>query len=387
MPQRSYKFRFYPTAAQENQLPAYFGHGRFVWNQMLKLRSGAWNRWGISLNFADTSAQLTCLKQTKPWLHDVPATLLVQKLQDLDRAFQNFFQGRARHPRIKRRSDGHQSVRLQLDQRLVGRNYVPGEMLILPGLGPVDLVWSRIPAGAPKMVTLSRDPAGRYFVSFAVEEAIHPLPATGRSAGIDLGVKDLLVASDGEREPHPKALLKRLRRLKRAQRRLSRCVKGSRRRQRATQRVAKLHARVADARRDALHQITTRLVRRYDAIALEDLHVKGMVRNHRLARTLSDAGLGELRRQIQYKAEWYGRTIVTADRWYPSSKLCSACGHRLDQLPLSIRSWTCPSCGAAHDRDLNAAMNLLHLLGEAHLPGGAGKVTAVERDTPVRSAA
>lgn len=374
MPQRSYKYRFYPTTAQENQLAACFGHARYVWNRMLHLRSSSYERWGISLNFADTSAQLTCLKQAKPWLYEVPSSILVQKLQDLDRAFSNFFQGRAKFPRFKRK-DGPQSVRFQLDQRHIAKTFVPGEKLVMPGLGEVKLRWSRVPGGIPKMATLSRDAAGRYFVSVAVEETIAALPVNPARAGLDLGVAAAVTASDGYREANPRHLRQAERRLKRAQRALSRTQKGSNRRRRAKAKVAKLHARVADTRQDWQHQVTTRLIRRYGALALEDLNPRGMTATAKgtdeapgknvaqkagLNRALLDVGFGEIGRQLAYKAAWYGREVRYADRWYPSSKTCSCCGKVQKAMPLQIRSWTCPDCGATHDRDENAARNLLH---------------------------
>jgi putative transposase len=236
----------------------------------------------------------------------------------------------------------------------------------------------------PKMVTVRRDAAGRWFVSFMVEETVASLPKTGTQVGVDVGIKTLAVASDGWEAPNPRHLARHLRALKRASRALSRKVGAKRGQKRSgrfvhqQQRVARLHAKVADARRDYLHKATTALVKSHDLIAVEDLHVKGMVRNRRLARHLGDAALGELRRQLTYKAEWYGRELAVIDRWAPSSKTCSVCQAAYDgTMTLAVRDWTCRVCGTHHDRDLNAARNILAFA----LGAGGPEVMRVEGDT------
>jgi putative transposase len=359
MIQRSHQFRFYPTGAQEKALGQFFGAARWVWNTALAWRSAAYKLDGERVTAVDFSRELTWLKTLEPyqWLNAVPATVLTQVLRDQDRAFSNFFAKRTRYPRFKKRRH-EASIRFQLDQRTVVNNYRAGEFLKLTGLGVLDIRWSRVPGGVPKMVTVRRDACGRYFVAFMVEETIEPATDSTKSVGIDVGLKDVIVTSDGAKSGNPSHLRRYLRRLKMAQRRLSRKRKGSNRWHRQRQRVARIHARIGDARKDFLHKQTTGLIRDHGAIAIEDLNVKGLART-RLAKSMNDAALGELRRQLDYKCQWHGRVLLVADRFAPTSKTCSSCGTVQAEMPLRIRDWTCPDCGAVHDRDVNAAVNVL----------------------------
>ncbi len=241
---------------------------------------------------------------------------------------------------------------------------------------PLRFVWSwpdaDVTALDPAMVIVSREPDGRWYVTFTIDTGDpEPLPPAGHVAGVDLGVKDFAVTSDGERIANPRHLERKARALARYQRRMARCQKGSANRAKAAAKVARAHRKVRDARRDFLHRASTRLVRENDVIVIEDLNVAGMVRNRHLARAISGCGWGEFRRQLAYKCQRYGRRLVVIDRWYPSSKTCSACGHRLAELSLGTRHWTCPSCGARHDRDLNAAKNIL-AAGRAVARGSPG---------------
>jgi putative transposase len=379
--QRSYKLRIYPTRAQAQRLARDFGSARWVWNTALAWRSDLYRREGVSVSGVDFSRELTFLKRLPgyDWLAEAPSTILVQKLRDQDKAFANFFARRAKYPRFKKKRHA-QSIRYQLDQRVVAGAFRPGELLRLPKLGALKVRWPRERSGKaklegiPKMVTLSRDAAGRYFVAFMVEEPVQRLPEKPNGIGVDLGVKDLAITSEGEKLGDLRPLKRLRRRLKRAQRVLSRRRKGSANRRRAQARVARLHARIADLRREIVHQTSHALVAQAGLLALEDLNVRGMSRSARgtvespgrrvrqkagLNRSILDAALGELRRQIQYKASWHGRDLVLVDRWFPSSKRCSACGHLMAEMPLSVRHWTCPSCGTRHDRDINAARNVL----------------------------
>jgi len=356
---KAYKFRFYPTAEQRHQLAVEFGNARFVWNRCLDLRSNAWEERQERHNYASLGRTVTEWKRTEfPWLADSAACCLTQTLMDQDRAFKNFFEKRGRYPQFKSRYD-RQAVRYQLDQRQIERTYCAGEWLKLPKLGALNIRWSQPPTGVPKMATVSKTPDGRYFVSFACEVEIALLPLTGKAVGVDLGIKDVAITSDGWKSGNPKHLKSRLRHLKRQQRRLSRMQKGSNRRRRQRLKVARIHARIAASRMDFLHKTTTEIVRRADEMALEDLHVKGMVKNHHLAGAISDVGMGEFRRQIEYKAAWYGRKVEVINRFAPTSKTCSECGAVQDKMPLQIREWTCPECGTRHDRDINAAINIL----------------------------
>jgi len=356
---RACKLRLYPNTTQRLALAQWFGASRWVWNWRLEYRSKAYRRRGESVSGVDFSRLLTRLKKTPShdWLKATPATVYIQKLRDQDRAFRNFFEGRTRYPRFKKRAHA-QAIRLQLDQRqarLIGR-WKQGEVVI-PGLGAINYRGAH-PHKAPKMVTLRQLACGHYVATFTVEADIRPLPASERVIAIDLGIKDLATLSDGCKFDNPRHLPTSLRRLRRAQRALQRKKKGSSGYKRKRREVARLHQRVKDARLDALHKLTSILISENQAICIEDLNVKGMVKNRRLARAISDLGLGELRRQLEYKAAWRGRTVICVDRYFPSSKTCSSCGHVLDELNLATRHWMCPKCHTHHDRDINAAVNI-----------------------------
>ena len=357
---KTYRYRYYPTRAQSEQLAHEFGCARFVWNWSLDLRIKAWQRRGESLNSVSVSRILTKLKPSRryTWLNDVAATCLTQALRDQDKAFKSFFAGDTGYPRFrKKRYPG--AVRYQLDQRRVHADFVPGKSLRLPKLGAVKLRWSRLPAGIPGMATVKRDACGRWFITLSVLEDIQPLPVTDQETGLDLGLKDTAVTAQGQKHKAPRHLRQREQQLARAQRSLSRRQKGSARRERQRRKIARIHARVRDARHDFLHKLSSTLINENQVIGIEDLCVKGLKRT-RLSKSFSDAGLSELRRQREYKGHWYGRDVIVIGRFLPSSKRCSCCGHTVDTLALSTRSWNCPACGSHHDRDINAACNILH---------------------------
>lgn len=404
---KSFKFRIYPTPAQVKHLAVEFGNARFVWNRCLDLRNkdyetykaaiaaGATDAVKPSWNYVSLGRLVTEWKRGEfPWLADSVAACLTQVLIDQDKAFQHFYRRvkngeKPGYPRFKSRYD-RQSVRYAMDQRQIERTYQAGEFLKLPKLGAVKVRWSQVPAGIPKMATISKDCCGRYFVSFACEVEIQPLPMTGKTVGLDLGIKDVVVSWDGEqavKSGNPRHLKRKLKHLKRQQRRLSRMTKGSNRRGKQKIKVAKIHARIAASRADFLHKTTTAIVRSADVIAVEDLNVKGMVKNHCLAGAISDVGMGEFRRQIEYKSAWNGRQVVVVDRWFPSSKTCSACGSYQEKMPLSVRDWTCPDCGTRHDRDVNAAKNIRRFAtgGEPGIARGGSKNLLATANTPIET--
>lgn len=382
--QRAFRFRFYPTPRQERHLARAFGSARWAWNFALGEISRGWSERQESLSTIDLSRKVTELKRTeRPWLRDVASTVVTQSLRDLDRAYRNFFQKRARYPRFKKRRMA-QSIRYQLDPRQKD-TFVAGERLVLPKLGSLRLVWSRVPVGRPLMVTVRRDPVGRYFVTFAIEEGIEPLPPSDSAVGIDLGLHHAATLSDGRKLEAPRPLRSRIRRVQHLGRIVSRRKRGSNRREQARARLARAHARVRDSRNDWHHKVTTSLVRENQTLVVEDLNVSGMLRNRSLARSLADTAFSEFVRQLEYKALWYGRTLVKVDRFYPSSKRCSVCGLVLEALGLGERQWTCPDCGVRHDRDLNAARNLLEEgLRMATVPPGGREFMRVEGGTPRR---
>lgn len=363
MIQRSYRLRFYPTPFQEKQLEMDFGHARFVYNFALSARNKAWRRRKESLNYIGLSKLIGQIKKTRRFnfLRQATAGCHTQKLIDLDKAFQAFFKGNARFPRFK--SKHHkQSIRYQLDQRHIARAFsnVPGaESLQVPKLGKLKLRWSRKVMGVPKMVTISKTASGRYYASFSCEEVFEAKPAVPVAVGLDVGIKDLITVSTGEKIAPVKSYRQAQRKLVRLQRVLSRRKKGSNRRQAIRLKIARLHERIADIRRDFHYKTSSRLIHENQVICLEDLNIKGMVKNHKLAKALTDNTLGELRRMLEYKASWSGRDIVVIDRWYPSSKTCSCCGDKLQDLALSVRQWRCPGCETLHDRDINAANNIM----------------------------
>ncbi len=374
--QRSYKLRFYPTSVQRQQLAMEFGHARWVWNTALAWRRRQYRVHDKRVTGVDFSRELTFLKGLGfyAWLNEATRDCLMQKLRDQDTAFRNFFAGRAKYPKFKKRAHG-QSIRYCFDHRHRGKMkaWIEGK-LVLPKLGSLKLKGSRKPQGIPKMVTVSRDCAGRYFVSFMCEETLQPLPRKPNGIGVDLGVCDVVVTSEGWKSGNPRHLKTYARQLTKAQRRLSRKRKGSVRWHHQRIRVTKAHAKVRESRQDWLHKLTTTLIRQAGLIALETLNVRGMMANRRLSRALGDVGMHELKRQLEYKAKWYGRELVQVDRWAPTSKTCSVCGAVQKAMPLKVRQWTCPDCQTAHDRDINAAKNILRLATggrpESHARGG-----------------
>lgn len=356
----SYKFRFYPSAEQRRQLAVDFGVARFVWNASLDARSLCYRALGRSVSGVDCSRAITELKADPDyaWLKDASSTVIAQALRDQDRAFAHFYAKRAGYPKFKSKR-GPQSVRYQLDQRHIGRTFdAKAQVLKLPKLGALKLRWSRKVAGIPKMVTVSRDACGRYFVAFGCEIQIQPLPMTTKSVGIDLGLTSVVTLSDGFKSGAPRYIRRYARQLRKMQRALSRRVKGSQRWQWMRQRVARIQARIADCRRDFLHKLSFRLVRDHGSIALEDLNVKGLIRALRLSKSVADASLGELVRQIDYKARWHGREVFKIDRFARSTGVCPDCGIAGRKLPLNVRRWRC-ECGVEHDRDIAAARVIL----------------------------
>jgi putative transposase len=351
---RSYRIRAYPNSAQRRMLDRWFGTTRWLWNTALGIRSEAYRVCGLKLTGDDLSRWLTQWKRTPghEWLAAVPATCLTQCLRNQDAAFRNFFARRARYPKFKRRSAAA-SLRFQD----IGAAWARG-VVRLPKLGPLKLAESLPKVERPDLVTLSRDAAGRYYVSFCAEVETSLMRITHRAVGVDLGLTHLATLSTGEKIPNPKRYHARLKYLRQQQRCLARRQKGSRRREKQRLRVARAHAQVRQERQYALHGLTTRLVREFDLIFIEDLNVKAMARGLH-TRAIHDAAFSEVRRQLTYKAGWYGKILETVDRWYASSKKCSECQYIHNELRLDERQWTCPRCGTCHDRDINAARNLL----------------------------
>ncbi|KMS71801.1 transposase [Streptomyces viridochromogenes] len=376
---RSFKYRFRPTDAQAAELSRTFGCVRKVYNMALTARSEAWAR-QERVNYNQTSAMLTEWKKTEElaYLNDVSSVPLQQALRHLQTAFTHFFAKRAMYPRFK----GRKKSRRSAEYTTSAFRFRDGRLTLAKMSEPLRIVWSRpLPAAAtPSTVTVSQDSAGRWFVSLLCEDTgVKPLPPNAEAVGIDVGLDHLLILSTGEKITNPRHERYDRTQLAKAQRELSRKAKGSKNREKARRRVARVHARITDRRRDHLHKITTRLVRENQTLVIEDLTVRNLLKNGRLARAISDAAWSEFRGMLEYKSQWYGREVIAVDRFFPSSRLCSACGALKDRMPLNVRTWTCDRCATTHDRDVNAANNLL-AAGLAASACGAG--VRPQRRTP-----
>ncbi len=361
-----YKYRFYPTPEQAKQLARTFGCTRYVYNWALGMKQEAFKERAERISYPETDKRLTALKREEEtaFLSEVSSVPLKQGLRHLDKAYTAFFRGHAKFPRFKRRK--HRQSATYTKQGFSVKGAGTPVVQLAKQSDPLAIVWSRPLPSEPSSLTVVKEPDNRYYISFVVQVEPEPFERTNRSVGIDLGLKDIVATSDGWKSGNPKRLRKSLDRLASEQRRLSRKVKGSGKYHKQRCRVARVHRRVRDQRQDFLHQLTTRLVLRYDVISCESLAVKNLVRNHALALSISDAGWGTLVGMLRYKCEWYDKTLVEVDRWLASTKTCSGCGHVAESLPLGVRVWSCPVCGVEHDRDTNAAVNIL----------GAGMVLA-----------
>lgn len=355
---KAYKFRIYPTKDQQIMLNQTFGCVRFVWNKLVE----NFNSYGED-RFDEKCSEAT-IKSTGdyPWLSEVSAASLQQKRMDFNETKAQFFSKKRKKPlgRMKFKKRGNRdSYRLpnqkfKLDQ---------AESLIrLEKIGFVSIILDRpIPDDADfRSVTVSKTPSGKFFVSILVKINADLLPQTGKIVGIDLGLKDLMILSSGHKIENPQWFRKSQAKLASAQKHLSRKTRGSNRYHKQRTKVARVHEKVSNQRSHFIHSITTSLVREFDVICMEDLNITGMAKNRKLSKSIMDAGWNEFVRQLEYKSNWYGRSFVQIDRFYPSSQLCSSCGHRDGKKELSIREWTCSECGTRHDRDSNAAYNILN---------------------------
>ena len=358
MTQKAFKYRFYPTPEQETLLRKTMGCARLIYNKALALRTEAWDEKQERVRYEETSAMLTEWKKEEAlqFLNEVSCVPVQQSLRHLQRGFSNFFEGRAKYPNFKKK---HQGGDAEFTKSAF--KFKNGQVYLAKCTEPLAIHWSReLPQDSePSTITVKLSPSGRWTASLLVDVEIEKLPESSNQIGLDLGITSLVALSTGEKISNPKNFKAKRRKLKKAQKALSRKQKGSNNRHKARLKVAKVYTEISDARKDFLHKLTTQLVRENQTIAVEDLAVKNMVKNRKLALAISDASWGEIVRQLEYKCGWYGRTLIKIDRWFPSSKRCGHCGHVVEKLSLNVREWNCPKCGTNHDRDINAARNIL----------------------------
>ena len=350
---RAYRYRFYPTPEEAILLSKTFGCCRFVFNRFLDEKQKHYKETQKPLSYGDCAAKLSDLKEELNWLSEVSSVPLQQSLRHLDKAFQKFYKREARFPKYKKKNDGQSATFMKNAFR-----YEDGNLTLAKFNRPLDIRWSRRFEGCPSSATVSIDSKGRYHISILVEEEIKCLRGNGKTVGIDLGLTNSVVTSDGKKENPPRALRRQLKKLKRRQRSLSRKTKGSANRTKAKKVVGALLAKVRDRRLDYIHKMTTALVNENQVICAETLSVKKMMKNKRLARSIGDAGWGMFLQFLEYKCAWYGRTFVKIDRFFPSTKLCNECKNVNEALTLKDRVWICPCCNLFHDRDLTAARNI-----------------------------
>ena len=386
---KTYKFRLYPTKEQEVLLNQHFGHSRWVYNHFLNERKEQYQTDKKSDNYYKQAATLTKLKKEEDikWLKEVNSQTLQFALRSLDTAFLNFFRGNAQFPKFKSRKHKNTFTIPQFGK-------VEGSELYIPKFKDgIKITLHRELKGKIGKMNIAKTSTGKFYVSVFTEQEVEQLPKTNKQVGIDLGLKDFVITSDNKKFKNNRYTKKYARELKKAQQHLSRKQKGSNEFEKQKLKVARIHEKIASCRLDILHKVSHQLVSDYDLISIEDLNVKGMIKNHKLSKHIADASWGNFVTLLQYKCDWYGKELVKVNRFYPSSKTCGDCGWINQELKLSDREWTCKSCGVVHDRDINASRNILKeglkniSAGTVEYTDGDSNKTSLKKHKSVKSEA